>query len=44
MLITLVYLCIDENIFHVFFIICLINVYILKYLFINSFIYYMISY
>jgi hypothetical protein len=28
MLITLVYLCIAENIFHVFFIICLINVYI----------------
>jgi hypothetical protein len=28
MLITLVYLCIDENIFHVFFIIYLINVYI----------------
>jgi hypothetical protein len=28
MLITVVYLCIDENIFHVFFIICLIIVYI----------------
>jgi hypothetical protein len=28
MLITLVYLRIDENIFHVYFIICLINVYI----------------
>jgi hypothetical protein len=26
MLITLVYLCIDENIFHVFFISCMINV------------------
>jgi hypothetical protein len=30
MLITLVYLRIDENIFHVCFIVCLINVYIYK--------------
>jgi hypothetical protein len=43
-LITLVYLCINENIFHIFFIICLINGYILKYVFINNFIYYMINY
>jgi hypothetical protein len=44
MLITLAYLCIDENIFHVFFIICLISVYIFKNVFINNFIYYMINY
>jgi hypothetical protein len=44
MLITLVYLRIDENIFHVCFIVCLINVYIyIKNVFINSFIYYMIN-
>jgi hypothetical protein len=41
MLITLIYLCINENSFHVFFIICLINVciYIFKNVFIISFIY-----
>jgi hypothetical protein len=32
MLITLIYLCINENSFHVFFIICLINVCIYIYL------------
>jgi hypothetical protein len=41
MLIILVYLCIHENIFHVF----LINVYVyIKNVFNNSFIYHMIKY
>jgi hypothetical protein len=45
MLITLVYLCVDENIFHDFFIFCLIMcIYIFKNMFINSFIYYIINY